>query len=54
MTHVAIFHMYDMPTFKTKVLCFVSNEGRVKHLLLLANIALLQSSLNATSDGFCY
>ena len=34
-THFAIFLTYDTPTFKTKVLCLVSNEGRVKHLVLL-------------------
>ena len=31
----AIFPMYDTPTFKTKALYLVSNEGRVKRLLLL-------------------
>ena len=28
-------HPYDTPTFKTKVLRLVTNEGRIKHLLLL-------------------
>ena len=28
-------HPYDTPTFKTNVLCLVSNEGLVKCLLLL-------------------
>ena len=40
------FCMYDTPTFKTEVLRLVSNEGRVKHrMLLLANTALPQPSL---------
>ena len=30
-----IFHLYDAVTFKTKGLSLVSNEGWVKHLLLL-------------------
>ena len=34
-THFVIFHMYDTPTFKTKMLCLVNNEGQVKRLLLL-------------------
>ena len=28
-------HSYDTPTFKTKALCLVSNEGRLKCLLQL-------------------
>ena len=32
-THFVIFYPYDTPTFKTKALRLVSNEGRVKHLL---------------------
>ena len=31
--HFVIFHPYDTPTIKTKVLRLVSNEGRVKRLL---------------------
>ena len=34
-THFAIFHQYDTPTFKTKALRLVSNEERLNHLLLL-------------------
>ena len=46
--HFAIFidtHTYDTPTSKTKALCLVSNEGRVKHLLLLCK-RLIQPYLN--------
>ena len=28
-------HLYDTPTFKTNMLHLASNEGRLKHLLLL-------------------
>ena len=35
MTHFVIFHPYDKPTFKTKALHLVSNEGWVKHFLQL-------------------
>ena len=28
-------HPYDTPTFKTEALRLVTNEGRLKHLLLL-------------------
>ena len=35
MTNFAIFHLYKSPTFRTKALCLVSNEGQVKCLLLL-------------------
>ena len=31
-----IFHPYDTPIFKTKMLCLVSDEGWMKRLLLLA------------------
>ena len=34
-THFAIFDWYDTPTFKTEALRLVSNEGRLKRLLLL-------------------
>ena len=33
--HFVIFHPYDTPTFKTKVLCLVGNEGQVKQRLQL-------------------
>ena len=33
--HLDIFHIFDTPTFKTKALRFISNEGQVKRLLLL-------------------
>ena len=33
--HFVIFHPYDTPTFKTKALRLVSNEGQVKRLLQL-------------------
>ena len=38
---LAIFHRHDAPTFKTKALCLVSNEGRVKRLLLLYKRVIL-------------
>ena len=31
----AIFHLHDRPTFKTKVLCLVSNKRGLKCILLL-------------------
>ena len=33
--HFAIFHQHDTPTFKTKALHLISDEGRLKRLLLL-------------------
>ena len=30
-----LHHPYDLPTLKTKALCLVTNEGRLKRLLLL-------------------
>ena len=33
--YFVIFHQYDTPTFKTKALRLVTNEGRLKRLLLL-------------------
>ena len=33
--HFVIIHLYDTPTFKTKVLRLISDEGWVKSLLLL-------------------
>ena len=44
-THFVIFHPYDTPTFKTNSLRLDSNEGRVKHLLLLYK-RLIQPYLN--------
>jgi len=41
--HFVIFHPYDTPTFKTKVLCLASIEGQVKTsfaVILTANTAL--------------
>ena len=35
-----LHHPYDTPTFKTKALRLVSNEGRVKRLLLLYQLVL--------------
>ena len=37
-----LHHLYDRPTFKTKALRLISNEGRLKRLsaILTANTAL--------------
>ena len=44
MTHFAIFHPYDIPTFRTKALCLASSEGQLKCFLLLYK-RLIQISL---------
>ena len=46
-TQFIIFYPYDTPTFKTKVLPLVSNEGRVKRLLQLYK-RLIQPYLSLT------
>ena len=43
----------DTPIFKTEALRLVSNDGPLKHLLLLYK-ALPQSSLAITGDKFCH
>ena len=38
-------HPYDTPTFKTNLLCLVTNEGQLKRLLLLYK-QIIQSYLS--------
>ena len=44
-----VHHLYDTPTFKTRALRLVNNEGQVQHLLLLYK-RLMQPYLLAITD----
>ena len=48
----ALRHQYDTPTFKTNALRLVSNEGRLKRLLLLNG--QYSPSLAITGEAFRY